>query len=81
MPGGPEVVDIVNVLVHEGNLCIVIQSANREDPYVLQVLPGGMRFAHSELGGMVVDMHKAELAALAREAAAAERVKEPAGGG
>ncbi len=78
MPGGPEVVDIVNVLVYEGDLCIVIKSANRDEPYVLQVLPGGMRFAHSELSHVVVDIHKAELAGLAREAAA-EKAKEPAG--
>ena len=78
MPGGPEVVDIVNVLVHEGDLCIVIKSANREKPYVLQVMPGGVKFAQSELGDTVVDIHNAELAALAREAAAAAKVKEPA---
>lgn len=79
MPGGPEVVDIVNVLVHEGSLCIVIKSAKREEPYVLQVLPSGIRFAHTDISSVVVDIHRAELAALAREAAAAEKLKEPAG--
>lgn len=63
MPGGPEQVEIINVLVQEGNICLVIKSARRDSPYVMQVLPGGMRFAHSDLSQTVLDIHEGEMKA------------------
>jgi hypothetical protein len=63
LPGGTQTVHILNVMVYEGNVVLVVK-AERPKPYVLEVIPGGLRFPTTVVSDRVIADHEAEVEGL-----------------
>lgn len=60
LPGGTQMVHILNVMVHDGKVVIVVK-AKRPKPYVLEVIPGGLRFPTTTVSDNIVAEHDVEM--------------------